>query len=530
MGLWQILFKKPFRQELQPVFLPLILGTLLASISSIATIYVAWCIIALISDYEHTLIGNALIGLIISGIALGASSHISHMAELKFSYNLRQKVLFHIFRLPKYQSSKIDEHQFRQYLIDDISNLHYLVAHLPNEFIVFVVAPLTALSLLVKVAGVNVLIALLPAVLASCYYLIVIPRVIKKDGAARMQTMQSVISAVEDYTKGIRLYRSIPSYKEQFDLATKKFGLKMTSWVLKVVFLASIATALLQIIPTYAIIYSFVSTREIQVVLASLIFGVAAIYPASRLAHGLDYVHLAKSSAKNLANFLDSAQLPSGTQNDIEFQSIKLVNLSIKVDDHCLIGQLNYTFKKGELITISGISGGGKSTLLQMMAGNAEVSYGQILYGKTPIEHMSDVARHRTILLISQGLGMPPMTVCELFKLVDSDYSDDECLQMLQSIDLEMHLHTVLTSLSGGERQKVLLLVACICKADVLLFDETMSALDGASAQKFIDILKDLAHQKQKIIILISHESWVSKLSDRHLDLNDFRFAENTRS
>ncbi|MFC0821275.1 ATP-binding cassette domain-containing protein [Moraxella marmotae] len=525
MSLWQLLFKKPFRQEFQTTFLLLGLGVLLAILSATATIYIAWCIITFIEKHEYSIVYHALFGSIIAGISLGMSNYITHKAELKFSDGLRQKVLLHILRLPNNHLSQVNEHKFRQLICDDIANLHYLIAHLPNEFIVFIVTPSLAISLLIKTAGVNMLVVLLPAVLASCYYLLIVPKVVKRDGALRMQTMQDVISSVENYTKGIRLYRSLSGYKGQSKLldgfyeATRKFGDEMTSWVIKVVVFAAIATALLQVVPTYAIVYAFTGSEDIQVVLASLIFGVAAIHPISRLAHGLDYIYLAKNSAKNLDNFLSTPQLPKGKTNKILIDNIKLLNLSIKTNEKFIIENLNYVFHKGEVTMISGTSGSGKSTLLHIIAGSAPKEYGQILYGKTPIENISEQAKYRHILHIPQGIDMPFMTVRELLQLTNSDISDVELGHALNRVELATKIDATLPSLSGGERQRALLALVCLTKADVILLDECMSALDMLAAKAFMQTLKDFAQQYQKIIILVSHEPWMAELSDKHLNL-----------
>lgn len=106
------------------------------------------------------------------------------------------------------------------------------------------------------------------------YYLIIVPHVSKRDGAARMQVMLDIIGSADDYARGIRdnrIYGQQSGALTAYIQSAQNFTQNMVSWVSKVATLAAVATALLQAVATFAIAY-FVAYQYDSMTLAATLF------------------------------------------------------------------------------------------------------------------------------------------------------------------------------------------------------------------------------------------------------------------
>ncbi len=150
---------------------------------------------------------------------------------------------------------------------------------------------------------------LLPGAIASLYYLIIVPHVSKRDGAARMQVMLDIIGSADDYARGIRdnrIYGQQSGALTAYTQSAQNFTQNMVSWVSKVATLAAVATALLQAVATFAIAYLVAYQYDSMTLAATLFFSLAIVTPSLRLGHGLDYVAAGRAAATRLSAFLKS--------------------------------------------------------------------------------------------------------------------------------------------------------------------------------------------------------------------------------
>ena len=130
----------------------------------------------------------AAVGLwLLGALFAAAASALAHDAEAAFSARLRRQVANHVTRLPASTLSKQGDQSLRRLVSEDIATLHHMVAHLPSEVTSFAILPLVSIVILVSAAGAVALWVLLPGVIASLYYLVIVLCVTARDGAARMQ-------------------------------------------------------------------------------------------------------------------------------------------------------------------------------------------------------------------------------------------------------------------------------------------------------------------------------------------------------
>lgn len=185
-------------------------------------------------------------------------------------------------------------------------------------------------------------------------------------------------------------------------------------------------------------------------------------------------------------------------------------------------------FRPGTVTTIMGRSGAGKSTLLYLLAGLDSPTAGRILYGGTPLQRsMLDSYRRTEAATIAQNyLLFPTRTVLEnvLYPLLLSGMSKAEAIAeakgCLGSVGIPLELyHRLPAKLSGGEQQRVAIARALASHAKVITADEPTGNLDEENAELVMKLLKKLAHEQGKTVIIVTHDSAVAEESDLVLRL-----------
>ena len=185
-------------------------------------------------------------------------------------------------------------------------------------------------------------------------------------------------------------------------------------------------------------------------------------------------------------------------------------------------------FRPGTVTTIMGRSGAGKSTLLYLLAGLDSPIAGRILYDGAPLERsMLDSYRRTEAATIAQNyLLFPTRTVLEnvLYPLLLSGMSKAEAIAeakgCLGSVGIPMELyHRLPAKLSGGEQQRVAIARALASHAKVITADEPTGNLDEENAELVMKLLKKLAHEQGKTVIIVTHDSAVAVESDLVLRL-----------
>ena len=185
-------------------------------------------------------------------------------------------------------------------------------------------------------------------------------------------------------------------------------------------------------------------------------------------------------------------------------------------------------FRPGTVTTIMGRSGAGKSTTLYLLAGLDSPTAGRILYDGAPLERsMLDAYRRTEAATIAQNyLLFPTRTVLEnvLYPLLLSGISKAEAITeakgCLESVGIPQELsHRLPAKLSGGEQQRVAIARALASHAKVITADEPTGNLDEENAELVMKLLKKLAHEQGKTVIIVTHDSAVAEESDLVLRL-----------
>ena len=168
---------------------------------------------------------------------------------------------------------------------------------------------------------------------------------------------------------------------------------------------------------------------------------------------------------------------------------------------------LNFTIKKGELLTVLGPSGCGKTTLLNIAAGFISPTSGTITLGNNEINGPG-VERG---MVFQQGALFEWLTVAEnvnfglRMKKVDLNTTQKKVEEWLDIVGLKGFGNTPTYQLSGGMQQRVALARCLINNPDLILMDEPLGALDALTREKMQSLVLKIWKETGKTIILITH-------------------------
>jgi putative ABC transport system ATP-binding protein len=203
---------------------------------------------------------------------------------------------------------------------------------------------------------------------------------------------------------------------------------------------------------------------------------------------------------------------------------IEISQLGLNFNDETIFNDFSFRIKKGEKIVITGESGKGKSTLLNLLAGFIPEYKGQIrIFDKLLSPETVSEIRKNTAWLPQDTISAEK-SVNELFFFPFTfalNKKQTPTQKEISEIFSEFHLPDEIllkqtNQISGGQRQRIMLASCLLLKKTLLLVDEPTSALDDRIKQKITDYILG---QKDLTVIAASHDSyWISR-SDREISL-----------
>lgn len=204
---------------------------------------------------------------------------------------------------------------------------------------------------------------------------------------------------------------------------------------------------------------------------------------------------------------------------------VKVENLNFKYDNskELVIKDFSLEVEEGEIVAILGPSGGGKSTVLRLLAGLEEPVSGKII-----IKDKVIVGENKFLPPEERGVGMvfqdyalfPHLTVYDNVKFGLYKLSKEEqkirVAEVLKLVKLEEYEKRYPYELSGGQQQRVALARALAPKPSILLMDEPFSNLDGHLRGKIREELKEIIKNQNTTCIFVTHDKEdVEAISDR---------------
>lgn len=196
---------------------------------------------------------------------------------------------------------------------------------------------------------------------------------------------------------------------------------------------------------------------------------------------------------------------------------------------------VNFEAQRGEVVLIEGPSGAGKSTFLTIAGALQKPTSGEVFIGGKNVTNYSpkqaDALRLDKIGFVLQAYNLVPyLTVREQFILVDKvkksgNMSKKALDDLLEELGIVQLVNKYPKELSGGQQQRVAIARALYADPAIILADEPTASLDSEKVEEVGKLFKKLAKQKEKAIILVTHDLRLNKYSDKIYEMLDGRLS-----
>ena len=239
------------------------------------------------------------------------------------------------------------------------------------------------------------------------------------------------------------------------------------------------------------------------------------------------------SSAERLLELTD---LPSEDEGEKlkDFDRICMEDLAFQYEDGVeeVLQHINWTIKKGDFMALTGMSGGGKTSLFQLLLGIYRPTSGKILFCKGEKTVPASRGTRGLFAYVPQGNTLFSGTLRENLTMFTDAASDDEIMDAVKiacldhvvgDIGLDAMLGERGVGLSEGQAQRVAVARALLSKAPILLLDEATSALDETTEAK---MLKNISGLRDKTCIIVTHRRAALEICDYTLHIADGKMTQ----
>lgn len=208
---------------------------------------------------------------------------------------------------------------------------------------------------------------------------------------------------------------------------------------------------------------------------------------------------------------MNTARLNRGTP-------LVLNGVTKRYGQNTILNGLDLHIPAGQFVAVVGRSGGGKSTLLRLLAGLEKPQSGEILAGSTPLAQIQEDTR----MMFQDARLLPWKSVIDNVGLGLKGDWRDAARQSLAAVGLEDRAAEWPAALSGGQKQRVALARALIHKPGLLLLDEPLGALDALTRLEMQALIESLWQSQGFTVLLVTHDvSEAVAMADRVLLIED---------
>ena len=263
-------------------------------------------------------------------------------------------------------------------------------------------------------------------------------------------------------------------------------------------------------------------------------------WPVATVGWVTSIVQQAEASQKRINEFLkitpeitNTAQEPSNIIGDIEFKNVHFTYNDTNIE---ALKGISFKLEHGKTLAIIGKTGSGKSTILDLIGRLYDIDKGELLIDQKPIDKLHLTSLRDSIGYVPQDAFLFSDTIKNNIKFGKEDATDQEVIQAAKYAQVHNNImgfskgyDTVLgergITLSGGQKQRISIARAIIKDPKILLFDDSLSAVDTETEEQILKHLQDLAQGKTTIIV--SHRVSSVKNADQIIVLDDGNIVQS---
>ncbi|MBQ9374808.1 MAG: ABC transporter ATP-binding protein [Ruminococcus sp.] len=211
------------------------------------------------------------------------------------------------------------------------------------------------------------------------------------------------------------------------------------------------------------------------------------------------------------------------------FEKITTQDMSFSYGDNHVLCDVNFDINKGDFISLTGLSGGGKSTLFLLLLGAYKAQSGELVFKSDDGDFHSGKETRHLFAYVPQGNFLFSGTIEENIRMLNKDATDEMVIEaakiacaydFIESLPykLDTRIGENGTGISEGQAQRIAIARAILSNAPILLLDEATSALDETTEAQ---LLKNIASLKNRTCLIVTHRPAALKICSKHLIINE---------
>lgn len=455
-----------------------------------------------------TIAGLGAGALLVQFVFLLAAGSLTHLADVDFQLDLRQRMAAHLGRVPLGWFTLRNAGAVKKALEDDVAALHHLVGHSYTNMVSAIVSPLVALAYLAWVDWRLTLAALAPVALGIVLYGFQY-RGYGEKMAAYNRSLEGVNAASVAFVQGIAVVKTFGQARrahDRFIERTEAFVASFWEWVRGLIALSSATEVVLSPLFSLAVVLvcgvGLVAAGAAAPIdlLAFAVLAPGLTAPFLTLAYSQNDMMMAREAAGRITELLDAPVLPepraTGTPAGTR---VVYDRVGFTYDGRTeVLREIDLVLEPGTVTALVGPSGSGKTTVARLLPRFWDATAGRITVGDVPIGEIAPEELYRLVGFVFQDAQLLRASVRENIALgrPEASAADIEAAARAAQIHeriaaLPRGYDSVVgedAQLSGGEAQRVSIARALLADAPILVLDEATAFADPESEAAIQDV------------------------------------------
>ncbi|MFD4402811.1 ABC transporter ATP-binding protein [Nocardia sp. NPDC058499] len=462
------------------------------------------------------------LGLFAQLLFTGAATGIGHLVDTRVQLAFRRLLAERLGRVPLGWFSRRRTGELAKVVGEDVSAVHPFIAHTPGELVSAFVVPLVSLIYLFTVDWRLTLITLIPVALALALVPLMMTPARLREQRAFDAAMGRIADSVVEFVQGIAVVKAFGESgraHRRFRTAADEFAdifLRMVRGLAPVGAAMQVATS-----PPFVLLVVLIGGAALIAnggmapadLLPFLLLGLGLTAPVAALGHGFDDMQTARRAVGRIGYVLAEPPLPQPAHPVTpRGYRVELRDVRFGYDaGHEVLRGIDLTLEPGTVTAIAGPSGGGKSTLVQLLPRFFDPVAGSVRVGGVDLREIADRDLYRTVSFVFQDVRLLRASVAENIALAvpDADRAaviraarlaniHDRILELPRGYDSVIGVDA---GLSGGEAQRVSIARALLADTPVLVLDEATSFADPQTEQAVRTALAATAGDRTTVVI-----------------------------